>query len=109
MNLMFRGWLNIKFNINIDTGEISCITEPLSKTEDTLLREVLSQNLKIDSAPFRQHLVAHLKRLLMRVRDGAIALIKSGDSNLLSKYMYQAVENVSEKKKIIKSIMKLKI
>lgn len=107
MNLMFRGWLNIKFNINLDTGEISCITEPLSKTEDTLLREVLSQNLKIDSAPFRQHLVAHLKRLLMRVRDGAIGLIKSGDSNLLGKY--QAVENVSEKKKIIKSIMKLKI
>lgn len=85
----------------------TCITEPLSKTEDTLLREVLSQNLKIDSAPFRQHLVAHLKRLLMRVRDGAIALIKSGDSNLLGKY--QAVENVSEKKKIIESIMNLKI
>lgn len=32
----------------------------------------------------------------MRVRDGAISLIKSGDSNLLGKY--QAVENVSEKK-----------
>lgn len=43
----------------------------------------------------------------MRVRDGAIALIKSGDSNLLGKY--QAVENVSEKKKIIESIMNLKI
>lgn len=88
----------MKFNINLDAGQISYITEPLSKTENTLLREVLPLNLKVDSAPFRQHLVAHLKRLLTRVRDGAIALIKSGDSNLLSNY--KAVENISDKERI---------
>lgn len=42
MNLMFRGWLNIKFNINLDIGEIFCIIELLLKIEDIFLREVLS-------------------------------------------------------------------
>lgn len=96
----------MKFNTNLDAEQISYITEPLSKTENTLLREVLPLNLKVDSAPFRQHLVAHLKRLLTRVRDGAIALIKSGDSNLLGNY--QVVENILERKKNIKSKMNLK-
>lgn len=42
MNFMFRGWLNIKFNINVDIGEIFCIIELLLKIEDIFLREVLS-------------------------------------------------------------------
>lgn len=95
----------MKFNTK-DAEQISYITEPLSKTENTLLREVLPLNIKVDSAPFRQHLVAHLKRLLTRVRDGAIALIKSGDSNFLGNY--QVVENILERKKSIKSKMNLK-
>lgn len=61
------------------------VTEPLSEIEDMLLRDVLPLNLKVDSAPFRQHLVAHLKRLLTRVRDGAIALTKTKDSSALGK------------------------
>uniref|UniRef100_K1PGZ0 Thyroid adenoma-associated protein n=1 Tax=Magallana gigas TaxID=29159 RepID=K1PGZ0_MAGGI len=87
VELIREGLYSYQDEIRSEALGLVCVShkkaEPLSKTEDTLLREVLSQNLKIDSAPFRQHLVAHLKRLLMRVRDGAIALIKSGDSNLL--------------------------
>ena len=64
---------------------LNFVTEPLSQIEDMLLRDVLPLNLKVDSAPFRQHLVAHLKRLLTRVRDGAIALTKTKDLSALGK------------------------
>lgn len=84
--LMF--WIQYLYTVNGQCSLMPCfnfVTEPLSEIEDMLLRDVLPLNLKVDSAPFRQHLVAHLKRLLTRVRDGAIALTKTKDSSTLGK------------------------
>ncbi|XP_062621565.1 tRNA (32-2'-O)-methyltransferase regulator THADA-like [Saccostrea cucullata] len=86
-DLIREGLYSCQDEIRSEALGLLCVchkkSEPLSKTEDKLLREILPLNLKIDSAPFRQHLAAHLKRLLIRVRDGSVALIKSKDLNSL--------------------------
>ncbi|XP_061173032.1 tRNA (32-2'-O)-methyltransferase regulator THADA-like [Saccostrea echinata] len=86
-DLIREGLYSCQDEIRSEALGLLCIchkkSEPLSKTEDKLLREILPLNLKIDSAPFRQHLAAHLKRLLIRVRDGSVALIKSGNLGTL--------------------------
>jgi len=51
--------------------------EPLSDRDSSLLREILPHNLKVDSAPFRQHLSANMKKLLVRIRNSCLAMLKS--------------------------------
>nr|XP_022333463.1 thyroid adenoma-associated protein homolog [Crassostrea virginica]XP_022333464.1 thyroid adenoma-associated protein homolog [Crassostrea virginica] len=87
VELIKEGLSSYQDEIRSEAVGLVCVSqkkaEPLSEIEDMLLRDVLPLNLKVDSAPFRQHLVAHLKRLLTRVRDGAIALTKTKDSSTL--------------------------
>ncbi|XP_070578170.1 tRNA (32-2'-O)-methyltransferase regulator THADA-like [Ptychodera flava] len=51
-------------------------SEPLSELECRLLKEFLPINLNCDSSPFRQHLYAYMKRLVVRIRDSCIATLK---------------------------------
>lgn len=51
--------------------------ECLSERDCKLLMEILPYNLKIDSAPFRQHLGASMKKLLARIRDSCLAELKA--------------------------------
>ncbi|XP_021346586.1 uncharacterized protein LOC110445988 isoform X1 [Mizuhopecten yessoensis] len=57
--------------------------ESLSERDCTLLMEILPDNLKIDSAPFRQYLGASMRKLLARVRDSCLAKLKAGNDTLL--------------------------
>ncbi|XP_033735737.1 thyroid adenoma-associated protein homolog isoform X2 [Pecten maximus] len=52
--------------------------ESLSERDCKLLMEILPHNLKIDSAPFRQHLGASMKKLLSRIRDSCLAELRVG-------------------------------
>ncbi|XP_060068955.1 thyroid adenoma-associated protein homolog isoform X2 [Ylistrum balloti] len=57
--------------------------ESLSERDSTLLMEILPFNLKIDSAPFRQHLGASVKKLLARIRDSCLAGLKVKKDTLI--------------------------
>ena len=56
-------------------------TECISETEVSLLTGCLPHNIKIDSAPFRQQLGSNLKKLLVRLRDSCITLLKDTTTN----------------------------
>lgn len=45
--------------------------------EMSILKMFVVQNMNCESSPFRQHLQAALRRFLVRIRDGCLALIKS--------------------------------
>ena len=53
----------------------------MSDTEVKLLMECLPHNIKIDSAPFRQHLGSNLKKLLVRLRDSCVTMLKDPMAN----------------------------
>lgn len=44
--------------------------------EMSIMRTFVAQNLNCESSPFRQHLQAALRRFLVRIRDGCLALVK---------------------------------
>ncbi|KAK7506979.1 hypothetical protein BaRGS_00001830 [Batillaria attramentaria] len=50
--------------------------EPLKEIEMELLQSSLPYCLKVDSAPFRQQLIASLRKLFVRVRDSCSTAIK---------------------------------
>ena len=50
--------------------------ELLSPHEMALLKQALPLNVNVDNAPFRQQLQAHLKTVLVRVRDGSFVALK---------------------------------
>lgn len=57
------------------------------KTKDTptteemsIVRRFITQNLNCESAPFRQHLQAGLKKFLVRIRDGCLSHIRGQKS-----------------------------
>ena len=63
-------------------------TEFISEIEVRLLMGCLPHNIKIDSAPFRQQLGSNLKKLLVRLRDSCVTMLKDTDASgeLLSEY-----------------------
>uniref|UniRef100_A0A3P8VX30 Si:ch211-225b11.4 n=1 Tax=Cynoglossus semilaevis TaxID=244447 RepID=A0A3P8VX30_CYNSE len=44
--------------------------------EVTIMREFIPQNLNCESSPFRQHFQASVKKFLVRIRDGCLALVR---------------------------------
>ena len=50
--------------------------EPPRPEELALLKAFIPQNLNSDSSPFRQHLQARVRKLLVRVRDSCLALLR---------------------------------
>ncbi|KAL3874710.1 hypothetical protein ACJMK2_037685 [Sinanodonta woodiana] len=72
-------------DVRSEAISILCVTlkkaEPLCQEEVTLLQKALSYNLKVDSAPFRQHLVSDIRKLLVRIRDSCIGMLKEPDEN----------------------------
>lgn len=44
--------------------------------EMSIMRTFVAQNLNCESSPFRQHFQAALRRFLVRIRDGCLALVK---------------------------------
>ncbi|XP_051278992.1 thyroid adenoma-associated protein homolog [Dicentrarchus labrax] len=74
------------------------------KTKDTptteemaIMRIFIPQNLNCESSPFRQHLQAGVKKFLVRIRDGCLALVrgqkgkKKGDSERAQDILEQGV------------------
>ena len=57
------------------------LSECISESEVGLLMESLPHNIKIDSAPFRQHLGSNMKKLLVRLRDSSLTLLKDPTAN----------------------------
>ncbi|KAJ8308353.1 hypothetical protein KUTeg_013227 [Tegillarca granosa] len=57
----------------------SCLkkAEPLTETEISLFKECIPYNLKIDSAAFRIQFGSSIRRLVTRVRDSCLAMLKS--------------------------------
>ncbi|XP_053378455.1 thyroid adenoma-associated protein homolog [Mercenaria mercenaria] len=68
--------------VKADTSERAFLfSECISKIEVSLLMECLPYNIKIDSAPFRQHLGSDIRKLLVRLRDSCTTLLKSPTQN----------------------------
>ncbi|KAL4237396.1 hypothetical protein ACF0H5_002114 [Mactra antiquata] len=72
-------------DVRSDAMALVCTTlkkaECISTIEVKLLKEYLPYNIKIDSAPFRQHLGSDVRKLLVRLRDSCITLLRSPASN----------------------------
>ncbi|KAM3611107.1 uncharacterized protein V6R79_013523 [Siganus canaliculatus] len=71
--------------------------ETPSAEEMSMMRMFIPQNLNCESSPFRQHLQAGVKKFLVRIRDGCLALVrgqkskKKGDSERLQEVLEQGI------------------
>ncbi|XP_077992794.1 tRNA (32-2'-O)-methyltransferase regulator THADA-like [Glandiceps talaboti] len=67
-------------DIRSDTVGLLCTShrksESMSELELTLLKNFFPLNMNCDSSSFRQHLYAYTKRLIVRIRDSCIAMVK---------------------------------
>ncbi|ESO87707.1 hypothetical protein LOTGIDRAFT_234949 [Lottia gigantea] len=63
-------------------------SEALSEIEIRLFKDFLPLNLRVDSAPFRQLLTTNIQRLLVRIRDSCVSLVKK------NKESQQLVESI---------------
>ncbi|XP_060555360.1 tRNA (32-2'-O)-methyltransferase regulator THADA-like [Ruditapes philippinarum] len=72
-------------DVRSDAISLVCTTlkkaECISKVEVSLLMECIPYNIKLDSAPFRQHLGSDIRKLLVRLRDSCTTLLKSPTQN----------------------------
>lgn len=72
-------------DVRSDSFALVCNTlkkaECISQTEVDLLKEHLPYNMKVDSAPFRQQLGSNLQKLLVRLRDSCVTLLKNTKEN----------------------------
>ncbi|XP_046872611.1 thyroid adenoma-associated protein homolog isoform X3 [Hypomesus transpacificus] len=64
--------------------------EPPRPEELALLKAFIPQNLNSDSSPFRQHLQARVRKLLVRVRDSCLALLRRRKGGRVGDNAYSA-------------------
>ncbi|KAK3600906.1 hypothetical protein CHS0354_013283 [Potamilus streckersoni] len=84
-NLLREAMFSMDDDVRSEAIASLCVTlkkaEPLCQEEATLLQKALPYNLKVDSAPFRQHLGSDIRKLIVRIRDSCISMLKELDEN----------------------------
>lgn len=72
-------------------------TKDAPTTEEmTILREFVPQNLNCESSSFRQHLQAAVRKFLVRIRDGCLALIRGGQGKKKRDDVHERTQDVLE-------------
>lgn len=64
--------------------------------EMTTLREFIPQNLNCESSSFRQHLQAGVRKLLVRVRDGCLALLRGAKGKKKTDSVHERTQDILE-------------
>ncbi|XP_006812214.2 tRNA (32-2'-O)-methyltransferase regulator THADA-like [Saccoglossus kowalevskii] len=89
VELIKEALFHLEDDIRSDAVGLLCTvqrkSELVSELELGLLKEFLPFNMNSDSSSFRQHLYAYIKRLLVRIRDSCIAMLKQHDKVIKAK------------------------
>ncbi|XP_076314316.1 tRNA (32-2'-O)-methyltransferase regulator THADA-like isoform X2 [Tachypleus tridentatus] len=78
-DLVLKSLAHIDENVRIEAVMLVCTSQKKSELPSLLeiekLKDFLSDNLNIDSGPFRCQLFKHVTTFLVRIRDGALSLL----------------------------------
>ncbi|KAG8192294.1 hypothetical protein JTE90_002118 [Oedothorax gibbosus] len=92
INLLRKYLHHHSFQLRIEIITIICCSpkksEPMSFQELELLRDFISVNLNIDSAPFQQQFLSHMRILLARMRDSLVQQFRFPTKKAESAEMY---------------------